>query len=225
VQSVGIFGTRKRNEQGRQFLLRQATRQHISEAEYERELQSLNREDEKIAYDLQEMRQLATDRDAQALALGQTRSLLGSLRDKADGNLTFAQRRAVVRALVAGILVEPVESQSPKITVTYTFEPHNERSRRQWANEGVIAANATAVRADINSTELKRECRRGTPQFKDQLPKQTFGTAAKDALRSELAFQAGESERCAIQGHSDDGAGHTNALPGPEAPRFCLRRL
>ena len=44
-------------------------------------------------------------------------------------------------------------------------------------------------------------------------------------LRSELAFQAGKSERCAIQGHSDDGAGHTNALPGPEAPRFCLRRL
>jgi site-specific DNA recombinase len=137
---------RKRNELGRQFLLRQASKQHISEAQYERELQSLNSEDETLAHGLAEMQRLAADREARALALGNARTWMERLRDKAESDLTFEERRAVVRALVDVIRVEPVEGQRPKITVTYNFEPHATRYAHQWDGDRGIAANVTASR-------------------------------------------------------------------------------
>jgi len=68
------------------------------------------------------------------------------LREKAASDPAFEERRPLVRALVAGITVEPVQGQRPRITVTYTFDPDATRYARQWEGDCVYTANATASR-------------------------------------------------------------------------------
>jgi hypothetical protein len=78
-----IGAARQRIEHEKQFLMRQAKRGNISEDVFEREWQSSNREDEKLAHEQDEIKQLVADREARARSLGDAHSLLDGLREKA----------------------------------------------------------------------------------------------------------------------------------------------
>jgi site-specific DNA recombinase len=113
----------------RQIGLRQLTRQRITEADYDKEIESIDRETDAIEKRLTELRKLSATDDANAIALGKAYSALEEL---PRGELTFEQRRRAVEALVE-VTVMPVEGRKePSICIRYVFEPHHERYGKQW---------------------------------------------------------------------------------------------
>lgn len=115
---------------------RQVTRGMASEAQYDAEVASIKRDKAVVEEQLAGLRKLAADRDADARALGEARSLLETLRAKQDSPLSFEHRRRIVEALVEGVTAETIPGQrQPKFTVTYRFQPHFERyfGRREAA--------------------------------------------------------------------------------------------
>lgn len=64
LKNGAVGAARQRIEQEKQFLMRQAKRGRISEDVFEREWQSSNRQDWKLAHEQDEIRQLAADREA-----------------------------------------------------------------------------------------------------------------------------------------------------------------
>jgi site-specific DNA recombinase len=151
-----LVTARKRNEDGRNFLIRQARLGNITEEQFEREMQSSMREDKELARRLEEKQRLLANEEARALSLNQMETHLESLAEKDLDSLSFAERRAYVLDLVEAIAVEPTEGGAPKITVTYKFEPHERRwvqSLKQWNGKEwdypVLAGNATARRASL----------------------------------------------------------------------------
>jgi site-specific DNA recombinase len=92
-----------------------------------------------------ELQKISAEQDANAFALNNARTTLEDLRDKARGKLTFAKRRAIVEALVAGITVTPIAGKQPEIRVQYRFDPHTERYLSQWDGTEDLALNDTGI--------------------------------------------------------------------------------
>jgi site-specific DNA recombinase len=132
-------------DSARAMALRQLTRGQITESQFDKEVESIDREKTQVEGRLAELRETSADAKSQAFALGQARSALEKLRDKAfpDGTgkasvLPFEQRRALVVALVAGVTVTtPVEGKQPIVRVCYSFEPHAERFVEGARNPGL----------------------------------------------------------------------------------------
>jgi site-specific DNA recombinase len=139
VNDIGVLGARReRLDNAEAVALRQLTRGMISEGQYDTEIASIRREEAAIDEQLVALRKQAEDRDANARALGEARSLLETLRSKVEGPLPFERQRRIVDALVENITVETIAGDRPKITVGYRFQSHFERnfSRRRGEEKG-----------------------------------------------------------------------------------------
>lgn len=118
----------------------------LDRADFDRQILRITNTVAEIEKDLAELRQLRSEQDANAVALGAARTLLEDLQEKTSGKLTFEQRRRAVEALVDSITVTPGEGQKqPSIRVRYAFQPHAERYGGQWERGAGLALDDMGV--------------------------------------------------------------------------------
>ena len=117
-----------------------------SEAELDKFVREWKEESESIEQELGKLRQMAANRESNAVALNNAQVLLKKLRSRLDGKLPFVERRRIVEGLVAGITVY-MNQGAPQAHVRYRFDSPVDRLL-DWNREKRLTHSDTGTRAD-----------------------------------------------------------------------------